>query len=138
MALLENDYRAAAIAELERDVRRIEEKDKIAQTKEEIREDTTGIQTNIEFAQRLNLITQQQAEAYKKRVREAVGFNDLMRREMEDITDDFENPRERVKRFQNMDEVMGEIRREKEYDRNCSTTNGTAHTVPSEDERVRG
>lgn len=137
MGLLESNYKIAARSELERDIRRIEEKDKAAQTKADTKIKANEIQNNIEFAQRLNLITQQQAEAYKRRVKEVVDFNELMKREIEDIPDDFENPHEREKRFQSLDELQAQIRREKEQ----SLSEGTKkYSVRSqtEEERARG
>lgn len=137
MGLLESNYKIAARSELERDIRRIEEKDKAAQTKAETQIKANEIQNNIEFAQRLNLITQQQAEAYKRRVKEVVDFNELMKREIEDIPDDFENPREREKRFQSLDELQAQIRREKEQSLSEGTTKYSVRSRTDE-ERVGG
>ena len=98
MSLLESGYKAAAKTELERDIRELESKDKAAQTRTEFEESASGIQSNITFAQRLNLIGEQQAEEMKRRVETAIAQNNFMRNEMEELTDDFENPRERSER----------------------------------------
>lgn len=113
MPLLESGYKAAAKTELERDIRELESKDKAAQTRTEFAESANGIQSNITFAQRLNLIGEQQAEEMKRRVETAIAQNNFMRNEMEELTDDFENPRERSERYFNMDSVQAEINRER-------------------------
>ena len=113
MPLLESGYKAAAKTELERDIRELESKDKAAQTRTEFAESANGIQSNITFAQRLNLIGEQQAEEMKRRVETEIAQNNFMRNEMEELTDDFENPRERSERYFNMDSVQAEINRER-------------------------
>ena len=113
MPLLESGYKAAAKTELERDIRELEAKDKAAQTRTEFAESTSGVQSNITFAQRLNLISEQQAAEMKRRVETAVAQNNFMRNESEERTDDFENPRERSERYFNMDTVQAEISRER-------------------------
>ena len=113
MPLLESGYKAAAKTELERDIRELEAKDKAAQTRTEFAESARGVQSNITFAQRLNLISEQQAAEMKRRVETAVAQNNFMRNESEERTDDFENPRERAERYFNMDTVQAEINRDR-------------------------
>lgn len=113
MPLLESGYRAAAKTELERDIRELEAKDKAAQTRTDFTESANGIQSNITFAQRLNLISEQQAQEMKRRVDTAVAHNQFMRNESEERVDDFENPRERAERYFKMDSVQAEISRER-------------------------
>lgn len=130
MPLLESGYKAAAKTELERDIRELEAKDKAAQTRTEFEESASGVQSNITFVQRLNLISEQQAAEMKRRVEIAVAQNNFMRNESEERTDDFENPRERSERYFNMDTVQAEINRERavaesERVNNQSHTKGT-------------
>lgn len=113
MPLFESGYRAAAKTELEREIRELEAKDKAAQTRTDFSESASGIQSNITFAQRLNLISEEQAQAMKKRVETAIQQNQFMRNESEERTDDFENPRERTERYFNMDSANAEINRER-------------------------
>ena len=113
MPLFESGYRAAAKTELERDIREIEAKDKAAQTRQDFQNGANEVQSNIDFAQRLNLINQEQAEAMRERVKKAMENQQFMRNEGEEIVDDYENPRERAGRYFNMDEANAEISREK-------------------------
>ena len=69
MSLLEKGYRAAAKTELERDIRKLEARDKAAQTRTDFTENTNGILSNIAFAQRINLISEQQAQEMRKHCR---------------------------------------------------------------------
>lgn len=78
MPLFEKGYRAAAKTELEREIRELEAKDKAAQTRTDFSESASGTQSNITFAQRLNLISEEQAQAMKKRIEIAVQQNQFM------------------------------------------------------------
>ena len=113
MSLLEKGYRAAAKTELERDIRKLEARDKAAQTRTDFTENTNGILSNIAFAQRINLISEQQAQEMRRRVNTAVAHNRFMRNESEERVDDFENPRERSERYFKMDSVQAEISRKR-------------------------
>lgn len=70
MPLFERGYRAAAKTELERDMREIEDRDKKAQTKTDFEQATTTMGSNINFAERLNLISAKEAAAYRKRLKD--------------------------------------------------------------------
>lgn len=114
MPLLGYRYKAMASTELERDLQRIEEKDKKAQTKQEFDLSCQNFNSNLNFAERINLISVQQADVMRERVRAAIlKFEHMQRVEYNDIVDDFENPRERTQRYMNMEEVQAEITREK-------------------------
>lgn len=136
MPLFENGYKAAAKTELERNIRELEAKDKAAQTRTDFSDDASGIQSNITFAQRLNLISEEQAQSLKKRVEAAVQQNQFMREESEERTDDFENPRERAERYFNMDNVNAEINRERGANE-TEQINIQSRTSPSNEERER-
>lgn len=115
MPLFERGYKAAATTELERATREIEEKDKKAQTKEKFDESVTGLNSNLNFAERLNLISAEQAQAYRERAKKAaMEYAHMQRTEHEEgRVDDFENPRERTERYMNMEEAQAEISRER-------------------------
>ena len=137
MPLLESGYKAAAKTELERDIRELEAKDKAAQTRTEFAESASGVQSNITFAQRLNLISEQQAAEMKRRVETAVAQNNFMRNESEERTDDFENPRERSERYFNMDTVQAEISRERAAAESERVSNQTQTRETREPEREK-
>jgi len=111
MALLEKNYRAAAVAELERSIRDLEERDKTAQTKPTLEKDVADTQSNLNFAERLNLISTAQAEAYRQRaLKVRLDFEHIQKTETrDDIVDDLENPRERAARYQDMDSYNSQI-----------------------------
>lgn len=141
MPLFESGYRAAAKTELERDIRELEAKDKAAQTRTEFTESASGIQSNITFAQRINLISEEQAQAMKKRVEIAIQHNQFMRNESEERTDDFENPRERAGRYFDMDTLNAEINRERakvEAERATAGQNQSRPAPPRESTEERG
>ena len=140
MPLFESGYKAAAKTELERGIRELEAKDKAAQTRTDFLESASGIQSNITFAQRLNLISEEQAQSMKKRVEAAVQQNQFIRNESEERTDDFENPRERAERYFNMDSVNAEIDRERaaaEADRASRESTTPSRPSPSSEEREK-
>lgn len=112
MPLLESGYRAAAQTELERDIRELEERDKAAQSRKTT-DGASDIQSNITFAQRLNLISEKQAQEMKRRVEATIQNNQFMRNECEERIDDFENPRERAERYFSSENLQAEISRER-------------------------
>lgn len=145
MPLFERGYRAAARTELERDIRRIEEKDKKAQTKIGEAEFNKGVDTmysNINFAERLNLISEEQARAYRERAEKAtVEFNNMQKEEHDEIVDDFENPRERSERYMSMEDAQAQIAQERadanaQQSHNEQTHSETSKTV-DDSERQR-
>ena len=71
MPLFERGYKAAATAELERSVRELEERNKTAQTKTDFMKDAASTESNLNFAERINLISTTQAEAYRERMLKA-------------------------------------------------------------------
>ena len=122
-------------------MRELEAKDKVAQTRTDFSENVIGIQSNITFAQRLNLISEEQAQDMKRRVEIAVQQNQFMRNESEERIDDFENPRERAERYFKMDSVNAEINRERaaveagRVSRESTTSFKSMKSMPSADER---
>ena len=142
MPLLEGGYRAAAKTELERNIRELEAKDRTAQTRTEFQSGASAVQSNITFAQRLNLISQEQADAMEKRVEAAVYYERTMRNESQERVDDIENPRERAGRYFDMDNVNAEISRERARAEAARTNEGspireTVHSAPSTEDRTR-
>ena len=116
MSVFERNYKAAATTELERSVRALEERNSTAQTKlkTELDSDLAAANSNIIFAERINLITSTQGSNLRERLEKAQKkFERLERTEIRDIVDDFENPRERTERYFNMDEVNSKITKEK-------------------------
>lgn len=114
MPLFESGYKAAAVTELERSVRELEARNKTAQTKAnwELQASTTG--GNVNFAQLLELVSLEQANAFKERIESARReFADFERTESREIVDDYENPRERAERYQSMDKYTAEITAER-------------------------
>ena len=142
MPLLESGYRAAAKTELERNIRELEAKDRAAQTQTEFQSGASAVQSNITFAQRLNLISQEQADAMEKRVEAAVFHECTMRNESQERVDDIENPRERAGRYFEMDNVNAEISRDRaRTEATCtnesSQTREAVHSAPSTEGRTR-
>lgn len=142
MPLFERNYRAAATAELERTLRELEEKDKIAQTKVDFDKEASLFQSNLTFAERLNLVTSVQADAMRERVLKAeLGYRHSQRTETrDDIVDDIENPLERAKRYQSMEKYNAEIakaRAEQSSDPNSSTGRETPSITSITEERMK-
>lgn len=74
MALFENRYKKAARTELEWDLRELEKKAKEKATiKQErsVEQMTRSMQSNIQFARRCGLITEERAREYRERIRKA-------------------------------------------------------------------
>lgn len=113
MPLLERGYRSAAKADLERSLRELEDKDKAAQLLHPD-EQFTSVGSNIDFAERIGLITEAAAQQLRDRCKQAqLDFARLQRTETLDVVNDFENHRERAARYQRMDEVQAQIAKEK-------------------------
>lgn len=110
MPLFERGYKASAQTELERKIREIEEKDKIAQTKADFTASLNSFESNLNFAERINLISAQQAEEMRERAKKAtMNYEKMERNEFDTRIDDFENPRERASRYMKMEEAQAEI-----------------------------
>lgn len=131
MPLFESRYKAAAKTELERDIRRLEEKDKAAQTKVDFDNTANMASSNLNFAQRLNLISAEQYAKYKERIEKATQEYERMQRteSQEERVDDFENPRERTDRYMKMEEVQAQIAQERAE--NNSQTQQAEHSNAS-------
>lgn len=138
MPLLESGYRAAAKTELERNIRELEEKNRAAQSRTDVSDSASGVESNIMFAQRLNLISEKQALEMKKRIEAAVQSNKFMRNEVEERTDDFENPRERAERYFDTETIQAEISRERAAAESERINSGSRGMEPrSADEREK-
>lgn len=127
MGLFEPNYKASAATELERELRGLEEKDKVAQTALGSEMQFEVCSSKIDFAEKIRLINQQQANDLRKRLREIKATKQAIYMQRieyrDDIIDDFENPRERTKRYENMDRVNDEIQREKANEAQRSSNN---------------
>lgn len=110
MGLFERGYKAAATADLERSIRELEERNKIAMQKTNIAEETAEIRNNLNFAERLNLISAAQAEQYRERLEL---LRELQRKQNEKVVDSIENPRERAARYQSLDSYNSRISQER-------------------------
>lgn len=132
MGLLERGYKAAATADLERSLRELEERDRTAMQKTDLSEETTAIRNNLNFAERLNLISATQAEQYRQRIE---FLRELQQKQTEEIVDSLENPRERAARYQSLDSYNARIAQERTSD---NAENGTrANRVVSHEETER-
>ena len=80
MPLFERGYRASAQTELERKLREIEEKDKVAQTKADFTASVNSFESNLNFAERINLVSAQQAELMRERAKKATLDHERMYR----------------------------------------------------------
>lgn len=118
MGLFEPNYKACATTELEKDLRELENRDKAAQTLEESTLQFEKCAANINFAKQIGLINDMMARAYMRKLREiqATRYAEYMAKHeyRDDLVDSFENPRERVIRYNSMAQVNDIIRREKE------------------------
>jgi hypothetical protein len=103
MPLIENKYRAAATTELEREIRRLEEKDAAFHSSDEHPIDVGAVTANVDFAERIRLLDAEQAHSYRERISK-LRFEALLRTQTSVIVDDFENPIESSMRLQGLDE----------------------------------
>lgn len=114
MGLFEN-RKANVMTELERDLRKLEEKGSPKTADENMQ--FFACNANIEFAQRAQLISQQQAQEMLRRLQEAKAVareRDLQKKEYaDDMVDGFENPREKAVRYQTMESINAEIQQER-------------------------
>ncbi|MCL2321820.1 MAG: hypothetical protein FWC47_06915 [Oscillospiraceae bacterium] len=114
MGITERNYEAMASDELEMYLQGFEKRNKQKVTKLKNEQDFNTVMSNIDFAQRLQLINEIQANMYRMRAQNArLDFEKLERNETRDIVDDFENPREHTKRLQTLDECKSAIAEER-------------------------
>ena len=115
MRLFERNYKAAATTELERSIRELEERNKISENKVHFQKDMLDVQSNVNFAERIHLISMMQANIYRNRLQKAhSNFEHLERTETMTVVNDFENPRERSMRCQSIETYNAQIIQEKE------------------------
>ena len=111
------NYKSLAESELERDIRRLEERNKKAQTFKVFNMETSNASSNIDFAARIGLITGAQELNYQRRVaalrEQQSEFERMERNETRDIVNDTENPRERSARYRAMDDYNRQIAEER-------------------------
>lgn len=138
MSLFERGYRAAAKTELEHNLREIEERNKNAQTKASEQE-TAAItfDSNVTFAQKCGLISEQEAAKYRKRLEAARSHEELARTQTEEIVDGYSNPYEQgVERF-TMEEAQAYVDREAAAERAKESGDGHQNTSRDEPERTQ-
>ena len=114
MPLFERGYRAAAKTELERDMREIEDRNKKAQTKTDFEQATTTMGSNINFAERLNLISAKEAAAYRKRLKEVT--REMNRAERAEGEGKVRESDMKADGYMTMDEYKVEIEKERAED----------------------
>lgn len=131
MPLLERGYKAAAKTEIERKVRELEDKDAIAQKKVDVSESAAIVSTNIEFAQRIKLITGQEAERYRKRLQAVKEAQELLRTQTGRAVDGFSNPQEQGAHFYSLEEVQADIARHRAEEK-------APESAPPRQEKVSG
>lgn len=92
-------------------MRELEERNKTAQTKTDFMKYAASTESNLNFAERINLISTTQAESYRERMLKAhLDFERMQRTETrDDIVDSFKKPRERAARYQDMDSYNAQI-----------------------------
>lgn len=71
MPLLARTLKETAKAELERDIRKIEEKHKVAVSQEAFEVAAAAARSNLDFAQRLSLISVEEGNDYRERIQKA-------------------------------------------------------------------
>ena len=123
MGLLERGYKAAAVADLERSLRELEERNRNAELKPE---NVKELESNLNFAERINIITTAQAEEFRRRM--AIITERQERRQNEDIVDSLENPRERAERFQSMDRYNAKIAQDRNDRSERAAASSLSHT----------
>ena len=136
MALFERGYQAAARAELDREVRELEDKDKVAQMLNP-EQAVASVTSNADFAERIGLISEASAMQLRERVKKAQLDYERFQRETRDIVNDYENPRERAARYQSMDKVLAQINAERAKEQTEKAAEQTKAISKSEAERSR-
>ena len=135
MPLFDRGYRAAATAELERSIRELEERKKREKAKAEMDSDVAEVLSNLSFAERLNLISEAQARAYRRRVQQ-------LREELEHVGEDeteinladgYESSQERIMYYQSMDEYNSQIAQKRAEDNKSKNENAPNHDVAQEE-----
>jgi uncharacterized protein YfbU (UPF0304 family) len=121
---------------IERSVRKLEAKDKTAQT---CSVDIVKLTAEIDYSERYKFITPEQAENFRMRIEKAQKeFERLERTETRDVVNDFENPREQATRYRGLDDYKSQIveERAKEQKEDKSTESRTTTATRSSDERT--
>ena len=109
MPLFENGSKKAARTELERAIREIEEKNKRTLVEQELNRKIEALNSNINFAEKLNLIAADKADHYRQRLKQIVlEFERMQDRELENLIDE---------RYISMIEAQAKIEEEKNTQR---------------------
>lgn len=137
MPLLERGYRAAASADLERSIRKLKERNSVAQGKSAFDKGVEEVQNNLNFAERVKLITAMEAQTYRQRLlhlqRE---FERIQEAEMRDNSaDGIESSHERAARHRRMDDYNSRILRDRE--RAEGRSDGERQAMPKEAEKQK-
>lgn len=136
MALFERGYQAAARSELDREVRELEDKDKVAQMLNP-EQAVASVTSNTDFAERIGLISEASAMQLRERVKKAQLDYERFQRETRDVVNDYENPRERAARYQSMDKVHAQINAERAKEQSEKAAEQSKAISKSEAERSR-
>ena len=101
MGVFNDNYKKNAYVELEKDITQLESKREMPS-----KDDMARFNANVQFAQRLRLISIEKAKELRKRIHNL----EYTRRTQTGLIDDgYENPLEREIRFSNMEELKKEI-----------------------------
>ena len=126
------DFKKNASLELEKDISKLESQRELPDN-----DDTTRINANVQFAQRINLISLEKAREYRKRL------NDLeytRRTQTGIIDDDYENPLEKGVRYSSMEALKEEITHERkstaENIQNDESIKTAGHTKTEENNEI--
>lgn len=141
MPIFERGFRTAAKTELERVVRQLEERNKKELAKKEFYKAVETLDANIVFAEKIELISGEEAEAYRERVEQANReYKRIHEVENSFVADGYENPTERSQRCMDMEEAKREIAqqrlKEAENYRNEQARSAQVHTS-DEPERAK-
>jgi len=111
------DFKKNACMELEKDISKLENQRELPDN-----DDTTRLNANIQFAQRINLINLEKAREYRKRLN---ALEYTRRTQTGIIDDDYENPLEKGIRYSSMDALKEEIT----HERNITAESIKDHTI---------
>lgn len=136
MPLFERGYRAAAKTELEREMRKIEEKDRKAQKAQaakDLEAATAGLESNLTFAERLNLISAQQASAYRERIRKVTQERERVQGMEQGSKVEGANAGQSAGRRMSMEEAKAEIARARAKENEAQTQRQIEQTKDEND-----
>lgn len=114
-SLFERAYRAAAKTELERATRELEDRNKRSQSKKDFEDSQMAVSSNVDFAERINIISEEQAASYRRRIKKAAEERERSEEPewQEDVNGDGTSRGPRDGQFASMAEAKEQISRER-------------------------